>query len=661
MTAELGQFALVLAFAVSLAQSGLLLAPGARIEAPRFAAGLHASVAAAALVLVAAVALVAAFIAGEPSLKIVGAHSNTTLPVAYRVAAAWSAPEGTTLLWATALAGWCLVLRLAAASMPPGLAGRALAFLGLFQAALLAVLLAASGPFAPRAPGVAPGPGLDPVLQDPALLLHLPLLVLGAAGLAVAFALAVPALLADRLEPDWARSTRPWVLAAWLFLTAGIGVGSHWSDREASWGGWWSWEPLPAAHLVAWLAATALVHLLSAAERSRPLVRWAAWLALAPLPLALLGGWLLRGGPAPFTFPYAPDETQAGAFLVLAAVVAGTALALLARRAPARAGDSDFEMISREAALAAGVLVMLCALVAVLLGLAQPFVAGALGLSRGVGATYFNATFVPLVVPGLALMGPAPRLRWGSESVADAAREAFRPAVAGLAAVSAAALHLDRVDAVMVTGVFLSAWIGWYSLASIALRLGRSPAADAAAGQAGAATGCLGADVAHFGVALLVAGATLAGGLEQSVEVAARPGATQAAGPLLLRAESAREVEGANYRAVRLRLVVLEGGRESVLEPEARVYRAGGLPTREPASHRGLARDVQVAIAGTAGDGAWILRVRVRPFMSLVWTGMLLVAAGGLVALARCWARERMLAGAERCDGPAGLALGGSP
>ncbi|NJD87635.1 MAG: hypothetical protein FIB05_06445 [Betaproteobacteria bacterium] len=650
MTAELGQFALFLAFAASLAQSALLLAATRPDGEAWNAAGRHAAVAASLLVVFSGAMFVAAFVSHDASLRAVAAYSHASLPLAYRAAAAWSSPPGAMLLGSVALAGWTLAWRASSPAEPPRLVGDALGLLGVVQSALLAAVILAAAPFAGRAAILAPGPGLEPQLQDPALLAHLPLLALGAAGLAVAFAVAAAVLLARDAEPAWARASRPWVLAAWVFLSAGIGVGSHWADREAGWGGWLPWERLPATQLVAWLAATTLLHLLPAAERGGPLLRWTARLALLPFPLVLLGAWLLRASPVPAAFPYANDPGLAGPHLALFAVAAGGALALAARRAPVPSGASGFEMISREAALAANALVLLSALAAVLLGLLQPFVAQGAGPANGVGPSYYDAVFVTLVIPGLALMGPAPGLRWGSESAGQAARESWRPAVAGLAAVTVAALLLERLTALMVTGLFLSAWIAWHALSGLVRSLRGARDAGSTAGH-----------VAHLGVALLVAGATLSGGLEQAAEVAVAPGATESAGLLRLRAGSARETEGANYRAVRLRVFLREDAREIALEPEARIYHAGGLPTAEPAIHRNLAREVHVAIAGTAGAGAWVLRVRVRPFMSLVWGGMLLIVAGGLLAVARRIALARSESRPSPVRAPPALALGGTP
>lgn len=657
MIAELGHFALVLAFAASLAQAGLLLAGTGRHDAVWLAAGRHAATASALLVLAAFGSLAASFLANDFTLRTVSSHSHAQMPAAFRVAAIWSGPEGTRLLWTAMLASWTLALRFAPGRLPLALACRALGVLGLVAAALLAATVATARPFERGGGFAAAGLGLDPLLQDSAMLLHAPLLVAGGAGLAVVFALSAAALAGDRLDAVWARGSRPWALGAWIFLTAGIGVGSLWADREPAWGAWWSWDPLQGASLVTWLAATALMHALPVAEKRGLFRRWTAFLAMVAFAAALLGAWLAAPG-APGLVPDQPPEPgQGGAFLALFGIVAGVALVLLAPRAPDWEHEGPFELISREAALSANGMVFLSALAVVLVGLLQPHVAAALGTGRGVGASYFDSVFIPLIVPGLALMGPGPRMRWSSESGREALRDAIRPAAAGLVAATAAALLVERETSWMVVAVFLSAWIAWHGIEAIAFRFRRPPAPGVPHDDASHAASFYAMHASHFGVALIVAGAALSGVLERSAEVLVTPRATESAGFLRVRAQGAREVEGANYRAVRVRLVVTEDGRESVLEPELRFYGAGGLRTAESAVHRGPARDLHAHLVRPAGGGAWVVRVRTRPLMSLVWAGMALTVAGGALALADRRFRALSRAACAPCGATHGVVL----
>jgi cytochrome c-type biogenesis protein CcmF len=658
--AELGHFALALALAASLAQAGLLLAGARHHDAVWLAAGRHAATAGSLLLLGAFGALAASFLANDFSLRTVALHSHPAMPAPYRVAALWSGPEGTMLLWSAMLASWTLGLRFVPGRLPLALACRALGLLGLVAAVLVAATLATANPFARGGDIAAAGHGLDPLLQDPAMLLHAPLLVAGGAGLAVVFALSAAALAADRLDAVWARSSRPWALGAWSFLTAGIGLGCLWADGEPAWGEWWSWDRLQGASLVTWLAATALMHALPVAEKRGLFRRWTALLAMLAFALALLGAWLAGPG-APGLLPdRAPDAAQAGAFLLLSAIVAGAGLVLLRQRGPDREHEGPFEMISREAALAANGMVFLSALAVVLVGLLQPHLAAALGTGRGVGASYFNSVFVPLIVPGLALMGPGPRLRWSSESGREALRDALRPAVAGFAAATAAALLLERETAWTVVAVFLSAWIAWHGVEAIAFRLHRQPATGTGHGGASRTASFYAMHASHLGMALIVAGAALSGVLEQSAEVVVATRGTESAGFLRVRAEGAREVEGANYRAVRVRLVVTENGRGSVVEPELRFYGAGGLRTAESAVDRGLGRDLHAHLVRPAGGGAWVVRVRTRPLMSLVWAGMALALAGGLLALGDRRFRALSPSAGARFDVAPATAVGGS-
>ena len=564
------------------------------------------------------------------------------------------------LLWSAMLASWTLALRFAPGRLPLALACRALGLLGLAAAGLVAATLATANPFARGEAIAAAGHGLDPLLQDPAMLLHAPFLVAGGTGLAVAFALSAAALAGDRLDAVWARGSRPWALGAWIFLTAGIGLGSLWADGEPAWGEWWSWDRLQGASLVTWLAATALMHALPVAEKRGLFRRWAALLAMLAFALALLGAWLAGPGAPGLVPDRAPDAAQPGAFLVLFAIVAGTGLALHARHGPDWEHEGPFEMISREAALAANGMVLLSALAVVLMGLLQPYLVAALGTGRGVGASYFNSVFVPLIVPGLALMGQGPRMRWSSESGREALRDAIRPAGAGFAGATAAVLLVERETAWTVVAVFLSAWIAWHGIEAIAFRLRRQRADGAGHGDASCAASFYAMHASHFGIALIVAGAALSGVLERSAEVVVGPRGTESAGFLRVRAEGASEVEGANYRAVRVRLVVTEDGRESVVEPELRFYGAGGLRTAESEVQHGLARDLHAHLVRPAGGGAWVVRLRTRPFMSLVWAGMALTVAGGLLALGDRRFRALSPSAGARFDAAAGVALGGS-
>lgn len=626
MIAELGQFALALALAACLAQASFLLVGAGRGRAAWLAAGQQAAVAHGLLLAAAFAALVAAFLGDDFATKVVAANSHSALPVAYRLAATWAGHEGSMLLWALALGAWTVALRCAWSRLPQELAGRALGVLGLVSAAFLAVVIATANPFARGGAAPPEGRDLNPLLQDPGMLFHAPLLAFGGAGLGVAFSLAIAALLAGRFDAAWARGSRPWSLASWSLLTLGLGLGARWAYREPAWGGWWSWDPVETGALLPWLAATALLHSLATTDKRGLHRRWTAFLAVLAFVLALAGLFLARSGLPPSARAAAADPSGAAGLLALVALVAGAAGALFARRARTPDGRGSYEMVSRDAALDANNAVLLSALGAVLLGACYPIVAGAAGQGpASVGPRYFESVFVTLMLPGLALMGPGSRMRWGSQAPAEALRDAIRPAWVALATVAIVVLATPTPGAWGMTGLFLATWIAWHTLEALAFRW-RQNALRAQPSRFYAM------HAAHLGVAAFIAGLALSNSGALESEVVLFPGAAVAVGSVRLQADGAREVAGPNYRALRLRLRVVEAGHETVLEPETRVYRAGGMQTSEAAVDGGWRRDVWVSVAQPSLGGPWTVRVRVRPFQWLLWLGFALLVLGGTAA-----------------------------
>ncbi|MDH5264285.1 MAG: cytochrome c biogenesis protein CcsA, partial [Betaproteobacteria bacterium] len=504
MIAELGHFALILALVASLAQGILLLAGAARRDAAWLAAGRHASVVQPLLVSCAFAALAASFLANDFSVRVVAANSHSALPDAYRFAATWGGQEGSVLLWATALALWTLAFRFASQRLPMVLSCRALGILGFVSAGTLAVAIAGSSPFARLLPAPAEGRDLNPFLQDPGMLLHPPLVFAGYAGFAVVFAIALGALLGGRLDAAWARGSRPWALVAWSALTLGIGAGSHWAYRELGWEGWWSWDPVQNAALMPWLAGAALLHSLAVAEKRGLFRRWTVLLAVLAFSLALLGIVLARSGAASSVHDFASDPRGGRAMLAFLAVVVAASVTVAASRPRVVDGEGRWEMISREAAIAAGNAVLLTTVGAVLLGTLYPFVAATLGSGHlTVGPSYFASVFLPLVLPGLALLGPAPRLRWGSESAREAMQDAIRPAVAATVAAAVAVLVVDRPTAWLAIGIFLAAWIAMHAAEAVAYRSHARVAGGAWRAMAGAPASFHAMHCAHLGVAVL--------------------------------------------------------------------------------------------------------------------------------------------------------------
>jgi len=459
MIPELGHVALIIALQLALAQGILGLAGASRAHGGWMAMARGAVVGQLLLVLAGFLALIWSFLVNDFSVMNVADHSSRQLPIEYRFSAAWGSHEGSFLLWTTLMAGWTLAVVLFSRRLPADLVARVVGVMGLLSFCFLAYLLFTSNPFMRLHPPPANGRDLNPLLQDPGMIFHPPLLYMGYVGFSVAFAFAIAALISGRLDAVWARWVRPWTLVAWSFLTLGIMIGSWWAYYELGWGGWWFWDPSENASLMPWLAGTALVHSLVVTERRGALKVWTVFLSLGAFSLSLVGTFLVRSGVLSSVHAFAQDPLRGLFILIFLAIVIGGSLALFARRASVvkAAGEGgatpgDFQPVSRETAILTGNVLLLVALATVLLGTLYPLVLDAFDLGKvSVGPPYFNAVFVPLMVPVLLLLGVAPRLRWRETRMADVVRALRWPALAALL-VASAAFCLRRLQVAGLTG-----------------------------------------------------------------------------------------------------------------------------------------------------------------------------------------------------------------
>ncbi|HSO08255.1 MAG TPA: heme lyase CcmF/NrfE family subunit [Pelomicrobium sp.] len=621
MIPEIGQIALAIALttAAMLAASPLAARSPA---APAWAAvATRAAVLQFALVAAAFGCLAWSFVAYDFSVANVADNAHSRLPLAYRFAATWGSHEGSLLLWLLMLSGWTAAAALLDRASLPRFRLRALGTLGMVNAGFGAFLLFTSNPFARLFPPAAEGRDLNPLLQDPAMVIHPPLLYMGYVGFAVAFAYAVAALLEPQPDAGWARRARPWTLAAWCFLTLGIGLGSYWAYYELGWGGWWFWDPTENASLMPWLAGTALIHSLAVTARSGALARWSMLLAVVAFALSLLGTFLIRSGVLSSVHAFANDPQRGLFILGLLALAVGVPLALYSRRGSRAAPAHGFMPVSREALLLANNALLLVAAAAVLLGTLYPLVLDALGLGKlSVGAPYFDAVFAPLMAPALFLMGAGPVARWRADAAPRlAGRLRWALAVSVVAALAAMVLG-GGLRPLVGLGVFLAVWIAAGAL--VALRARERLSARV-----------LGMAVAHVGLAVTVMGITLVRGFETELEVRMAPGATLAAAGHEFRFVGAERAEGPNYAAQRASIEVARAGETiAVLHPEKRVYIASGAVMTEAAIRRRPTGDLYVSLGEPLEDGAWAVRVYVKPFVAWIWGGALLMAGGGALA-----------------------------
>ena len=636
---ELGQLALIIALGVALVQ-GVLPLIGAQRGLPAWIALARPAAWAGGLLLsVAFLCLAISFALNDFSVLYVAQHSNTLLPMQYRLAATWGGHEGSLLLWALMLAWWTLAVAVCSRQLPDAMVARVLGVLGLVLAGFLLFILLTSNPFIRLLPAADEGRDLNPLLQDPGLIFHPPMLYMGYVGFSVAYAFAVAALLSGRLDAAWARWSRPWTTVAWVFLTLGIALGSWWAYYELGWGGWWFWDPVENASFMPWLIGTALVHSLAVTEKRGSFKNWTVLLALSAFSLSLLGTFLVRSGVLTSVHAFATDPRRGIFILIFLVAVIGTSLALFAWRAPKVGLGGRFAAVSRESLLLTNNVLLVVACASVLLGTLYPLLIDALGGGKlSVGPPYFDAVFVPLMLPALFLIGVAPFARWKAASPAELAR-LLRWAFVVAALVGALAPLLGGAWKPMVAlSLLLAVWIVLTAVLNVVQRV----QATRAGGSFGAALGrqprsFFGMHLAHVGIAVFVVGVALVNGYQTEKDVKMAPGDTVSVGGYSFRFNGVNAQRGPNYQALVGDVDLLRDGRVlRQLKPEKRNYFASSMPMTEAAIDSGLLRDVYVSLGEPIDrarpDGEWAVRVYHKPFVGWIWGGCLIMALGGLLA-----------------------------
>ena len=625
MIPELGHFALILALCVS-ATLGTLPLLGAH-QGRREWLVLARPAAQVFFLLVAAsfVALTWSFYVNDFSVSYVAEHSNSLLPTVYRLAAVWGGHEGSLLLWIFMLATWTVAVAQLSRTLDETMVARVLGVLGLVATGLLMFVLFTSNPFERLLPAAENGRDLNPLLQDPGLVFHPPMLYMGYVGFSVAFAFAIAALLSGRLDAAWARWSRPWTTTAWIFLTLGIGLGSWWAYYELGWGGWWFWDPVENASFMPWLIGTALMHSLAVTEKRGSFKSWTVLLAIGAFSLSLLGTFLVRSGVLTSVHAFATDPRRGIFILVLLVLVIGSSLALFAWRAPKVALGGSFALFSRETLLLVGNMLLVVAAASVLLGTLYPLVVDALNLGKiSVGPPYFNTVFVPLMAPALFLMAAVPLARWKHAEAREMARRLWIAAVLAVTGAIAIPLLMGGWTFLTGLGTLLSVWIGASMAQQIVTRLksGNPPLSF------------WGMQLGHFGVAVFVMGVTLVGGFQQEKDVRMEPGDTVSVGGHEFKFLGVTRVDGPNYTAARGRFEVSQaGGPVRTLLPEKRTYASSSMPMTEAAIDAGFTRDVYVSLGEPLEGRAWAVRVYFKPFVDWIWGGCLLMALGGICAV----------------------------
>jgi len=633
---ELGHFALILALLVALAQAVLPLVGAHRGVRSWMALARPAAMGQAFFVAFAFGCLIHSFVTSDFSVLNVAQNSNSLLPLRYKVAASWGSHEGSMLLWVFMLSVWSISVAVTSRNLPDDVVARVLGVMGLVSVGFILFMLATSDPFDRLFPPAAEGRDLNPLLQDPGMVMHPPMLYMGYVGFSVAFSFAIAALLGGRLDTAWARWSRPWTTVAWCFLSVGIMLGSAWAYYELGWGGWWFWDPVENASFMPWLVGTALIHSLAVTEKRGTFKAWTVLLAIFAFSLSLIGTFLVRSGVLTSVHAFATDPRRGIFILLFLTFVIGTSLALFGWRAPRVGIGGRFSAISRESMLLGNNILLAVAAASVLLGTLYPLFLDALGLGKiSVGPPYFDSVFVPLMSMLVFLMGIGPIARWKDAPLPDLwTRLRWALLVSTVVAVLLPFIG-GRWSLLSAFGYWLAAWIVVTTIAMLRHQVRHASGTWMAAlrQQPRAWWGMV---LAHLGVAVFIIGVTTVKTFEIERDVKMSPGDTLSVRNYTFRYDGVTEAKGPNYNAARGTIVVTRNGRpDTTLYPEKRLYfTQPNNPMTEAAIDTGFTGDVYVSLGEAVDDnGGWTVRVYYKPFVTWIWAGCVLMAIGGALAV----------------------------
>ena len=636
MIPEIGQFALILALAVGIVVAVLPQIGAARGIPQLVAVAKPAAQVQFLFVLIAFACLGYSFINNDFSVVNVATNSNSRLPLHYRLAATWGSHEGSLLLWTFMLTLWMSGVTLFSKNLPEKVVARVLAIMATISVGFLLFMLLTSNPFQRLLPAAADGRDLNPLLQDPAMVAHPPMLYMGYVGFSVVFAFAIAALIGGRLDATWARWSRPWTTVAWVFLTCGIALGSFWAYYELGWGGWWFWDPVENASFMPWLVGTALIHSLAVTEKRGGFKSWTVLLAIAAFSLSLLGTFLVRSGVLTSVHAFATDPKRGVFILAFLTLVIGGSLALYAWRARQVGLGAKFDLLSRESLLLTNNVLLIVACGSVLLGTLYPLFMDALNLGKiSVGPPYFNAVFVPLMAPALFLIGVGPIARWKQAKLPEIAVRLRWAFVVSLISAVAIPFLLGGWQWRASLGMLLAVWIVATVIQNIWTRIRTGSGELSLINRIKAPSrGFYGMHLAHLGVAAFVAGVTVVTGYQTEKDVRMNVGEVVNAGGYEVRLDNVMQLSGPNYQAVRADMQVSKNGEfVAMLHPEKRAFTAAQSVTSEAAIDRSIFRDIYVSLGDQAEGGGWTVRVYHKPLVNWIWGGALLMAIGGAFAV----------------------------
>jgi cytochrome c-type biogenesis protein CcmF len=630
MIPELGQFALIIALCLSLVQAVIPLAGSRTGNRTWVRLAWPAVSGQAVFVFLSFGCLVWSFLQNDFSVAYVANNSNSALPDIYRVSATWGAHEGSMLLWIVILAIWSISVAALSKHLPEMFAGRVLGVLGLISFGLLLFTLMTSNPFDRLIPAAMDGRDLNPLLQDPGLAIHPPMLYMGYVGFSVAFAFAIAAMLEGKMDAAWSRWARPWTTVAWCFLTVGIALGSWWAYYELGWGGWWFWDPVENASFMPWLAGTALMHSLAVTEKRGLFKSWTLLLAITAFSLSLLGTFLVRSGVLVSVHAFATDPERGRFILAFLVTVIGSALGLYAWRAPLLKSDEGFGKVSRETFLLANNLLLVIAMLVVLLGTLFPLFIDAIGGGKySVGPQYFAAVFVIPTLPMVFLLGLGMHSIWRRDDISRIVKRMRIPMV--LAVIIGVGLPWivygtpSLLTAVAFTG---GIWVIGASLYTPVMGLlDKTQKIRMTRSQ-------WGMTVAHVGLGIFILGVTATEAYSVHRDQALRIGESIEVGRYSITFDSIKNVQGPNYQATQAEMSVTQDGKPlSILRPEKRTYRVQRNPMTESGIDARLHRDLYIALGDPLGVDSWSVRFQYKPLVRFIWLGCLIMALGGMVSV----------------------------
>ena len=634
MIPEIGHFALILCLALSIVQGVLPLVGAAKGNRALMAVARPAAAANAFFGTVAIGCLAYSFYLSDFTVLNVANNSNSLLPWYYKVAATWGSHEGSILFWTVTLGWWGAAVAFCARRLPAEMVARVTGVLGLVGMGFLLFMLLTSNPFLRLFPAPAEGADLNPLLQDPGMVFHPPLLYLGYVGFAVPFAFAIAALISGRLDAAWARWMRPWTTAAWVLLTLGIALGSYWAYYELGWGGWWFWDPVENSSFMPWLTGTALIHSLAVTEKRGCFRIWTVLLAILTFSLSLLGTFLVRSGVLTSVHAFATDPERGLFILAFLIIVIGLSFLLFAWRAPTVGLGGNFSLISRESMLLVNNVLLVVAMGAVLLGTLYPLFLDALNAGKiSVGPPYFDAVFGPLMLPCVFLMGVGPLARWKDADPKALARELAWCLVAAIVAGAAIPLLMGEFGHWVFLGCTSAMFVFFAVIQTFRHQIRNQPG-NVFARLMRQPRAFWGMQLAHIGVTVFIIGVALVKGYQSERDVRMYEGETVTVAGYTFTFNGVETVRGPNYTADRGDFTLSVNGRElQHLYPEKRkYYSSNSMPMTESAIRHSITGDVYVSLGTPTSDGGWVVRAYYKPYVTWIWWGCIIMAAAGLWA-----------------------------